>query len=45
MHRSLRQILGETEAEIPDRFSQLRELESWFSFLCNTESLVNQLDL
>jgi hypothetical protein len=45
MHHSLREILDENGVEISDRFSQLRELESCFGFLCNAKSLVNQLDL
>jgi hypothetical protein len=45
VHRSLREILDKIGVEISDRFSQLRELESCFGFLCNAESLVNQLDL
>jgi hypothetical protein len=38
-------MLDKIGIEISDRFSQLRELESRFGFLCNAESLVNQLDL
>jgi hypothetical protein len=45
MHRSLREILDKIGVEISERFSQLRELESRFGFLCSAESLVNQLDL
>jgi hypothetical protein len=45
IQRSLREILDKIGVEISDRFSQLRELGSRFGFLCNAESLVNQLDL
>jgi hypothetical protein len=45
MYRSLREILDEIWVEIYGRFSQFRELESRFCFLCNAETLVNQLDL
>jgi hypothetical protein len=45
MHRSLREILDKIGVEISDRLSQWQELESRFGFLCNAESLVNQLDL
>jgi hypothetical protein len=45
MCRSLREILDRIGVEISDRFSQLRESHSRFGFLCNAESLVNQLDL
>jgi hypothetical protein len=45
MHRSLREILDKSEVEISDRFSQFRELGRRFGFLCNAESLVNQLNL
>jgi hypothetical protein len=45
MHSSLREILDKVGVEISDRFSQLLELESRFGFLCNAESVVNQLVL
>jgi hypothetical protein len=45
MHSSLREILDKIGVEISHRFSQLQEFESHFGFLCNAESLVNQLDL
>jgi hypothetical protein len=45
MHHSLRQSLDKIGVEIPGCFSQLRELECRFGFLCNAASLVNQLDL
>jgi hypothetical protein len=44
MHCSLREILDKIGVEISVRFSQLPELESRVGFLCNAESLVNQLD-
>jgi uncharacterized protein YfcZ (UPF0381/DUF406 family) len=40
MHRSLREIMNKIEVELSDRFSQQRELESRFGFLCNAESLM-----
>jgi hypothetical protein len=45
MHRSLRDILDKIGLEITDRFSQLREKEGRFGFLCKAESLGTQLDL
>jgi hypothetical protein len=40
INRSPREIADRIELQISDRFSQLRELESRFGFLCNSESVV-----
>jgi hypothetical protein len=39
-----RKFLDKIGVHISDHFAQLLELESFFEFLCNGESLVNQLD-